>query len=106
MIEVDIYKDSMGFVSGCKIAGHAGHAETGQDIVCSAVSVLAYTTASAIQQLLKFQLNGDMIDGKMEFFLTEPANDQTQLLFGTMLIGLKEIAKQYPKRVRIYEERR
>ncbi|MFA6074589.1 MAG: ribosomal-processing cysteine protease Prp [Negativicutes bacterium] len=106
MIKVGIYKDSNGLVNGCKIVGHARYAESGQDIVCSAISILTYTIASAIQRLLNFQLDGDMSDGRMEFFLADAANDQTQLLFETMLIGLSEIAQQYPKKVRIYEERR
>ena len=31
------------------ITGHAGSAEKGKDIVCSAVSILAYTLANAIE---------------------------------------------------------
>lgn len=106
MITIDIYRDSVGFVCGCEIVGHAGLAEAGQDIVCSAVSVLTYTTAAALQQLLKMALDGDMVDGRMKFFLTAPVSDRTQLLFEAMLIGLQEIAKQYPERVRISEKRR
>ena len=31
-----------------KVTGHAGQAEKGQDIVCSAVSILFYTLAQAV----------------------------------------------------------
>ena len=106
MIKIDVYKDSLGLINGCKIVGHAGLAESGQDIVCSAISILAYTTASAVQQLLNIQLDGETSPGRMEFFLTANANDQTQLLFRTMLIGFTDVAQQYPKRVRISEKRR
>ena len=32
-----------------KLSGHAGQAKKGEDIVCSAVSILAYTVAQALQ---------------------------------------------------------
>ena len=32
-----------------KLTGHAGQAEAGKDIVCSAASILAYTVAQALQ---------------------------------------------------------
>jgi uncharacterized protein YsxB (DUF464 family) len=32
-----------------KLSGHAGQAEKGQDIVCAAASILAYTVAQALQ---------------------------------------------------------
>ena len=32
-----------------KLTGHAGQAESGKDIVCSACSILAYTVAQALQ---------------------------------------------------------
>ena len=32
-----------------KLTGHAGQAEVGKDIVCSAASILAYTVAQALQ---------------------------------------------------------
>ena len=34
-----------------EVDGHAGQAEPGHDIVCSAVSILTYTTAQVIQAL-------------------------------------------------------
>ena len=42
-------KDSIVFT--CE--GHAGQAEKGQDIVCSAASILAYTVGQALTQMYK-----------------------------------------------------
>ena len=106
MVKIAIYHDSPGSIVGCKVVGHAGYAKSGKDIVCAAVSILVYTTASAMQQLLDIKLSGDLASGKMEFYLPDAASAQTELLFKTMLLGLAEIARQYPKRVRISEERR
>ena len=40
-----------------KLSGHAGQAEKGRDIVCSAASILAYTVAQTLQFMYE---QGDM----------------------------------------------
>ena len=40
MVQVDIFKDKQGMINGYKVSGHAGYAEEGMDIICSAVSAL------------------------------------------------------------------
>ena len=45
MITAKIFRNSRGAVSGFEISGHAGYAEHGGDIVCAAVSAIAYTAA-------------------------------------------------------------
>ena len=44
MIEITFNPKEM----SVKVSGHAGQAEKGQDIVCSAVSILFYTLAQAV----------------------------------------------------------
>lgn len=43
MIKARIYRDNQGNISGFEISGHAGYAESGSDIICAAVSAVAYT---------------------------------------------------------------
>ena len=40
MVSVDLFKNRQGMITGYKVSGHAGFAEEGSDIVCSAVSAL------------------------------------------------------------------
>jgi uncharacterized protein YsxB (DUF464 family) len=51
MIKVKIEKSEDGKTLILTLEGHAGQAEIGQDIVCSAASILAYTTAQMVQTM-------------------------------------------------------
>ena len=44
MIVVNISIDRFGFIRKYTVEGHANYGEYGEDIVCSAVSILAQTT--------------------------------------------------------------
>lgn len=48
MIKVKIEKSEDGKTLILALEGHAGQAEVGKDIVCSAASILAYTTAQRV----------------------------------------------------------
>lgn len=50
-----------------KLSGHAGQAEKGQDIVCAAASILAYTVAQALQ----FMYEQGQLQKKPHIKLTE-----------------------------------
>ena len=46
MISVTVYKDKNNHYTGFRCDGHAEYAEPGEDIVCSAVSVLTLNTST------------------------------------------------------------
>ena len=52
MIKASFEKEDGEYIS-LYIEGHAGQAEKGQDIVCSAASILAYTVGQTITQMHK-----------------------------------------------------
>ena len=60
MIKVTIYQSSEGEISGFAIQGHAGYAESGSDIVCAAVSVLAQNTVNSIEQFTQDGFSADV----------------------------------------------
>lgn len=51
MIKVKIEKSEDGKSLILTLEGHAGQAEVGKDIVCSAASILAYTTAQMVERM-------------------------------------------------------
>ena len=59
MITVTIFKKENQF-TGIKSVGHAGYADYGQDIVCSAVSVLLINTLNSIEEFTSDKL--EMVD--------------------------------------------
>lgn len=104
MTQVELYKDTNGNILGWQIKGHTGYAESGKDIICSAISTI--TQATIIQMdLLKLKFNKIINNGYMKVMLDknyEPLLiEQFPLI--TMQIVLKEIAKQYPKYVCVKE---
>lgn len=61
MIQATI-KHYRGHVSGFTITGHADAGEYGQDIVCSAVSVLSITTVNGLQEVVGLDVDVDSDD--------------------------------------------
>ena len=49
MVKAEFFTNKESGSITLKLSGHAGQAEAGKDIVCSAVSILAYTVAQALQ---------------------------------------------------------
>lgn len=43
MITAIIFRNNQNKVTGFEVSGHAGYAEEGSDIICAAVSAIAYT---------------------------------------------------------------
>ena len=85
---------------GFTCTGHAGYAESGHDIVCAAVSVLVINTINAIEDFAKepMEVVAGEDDGVIDVVFLNPVNEQTALLMDTMILGLKDIEKQYGKK--------
>ena len=49
MVKAEFYTNKESGSITLKLSGHAGQAEKGEDIVCAACSILAYTVAQALQ---------------------------------------------------------
>ena len=49
MITITIYQNQEQVAQGFRCIGHAGYANVGEDIVCSAVSVLVINTINSIE---------------------------------------------------------
>ena len=72
-------------------SGHAGYAPKGQDIVCSAVSILLYTLIAA--------LGDDVIDLRMEEgdrMVKWKATKVTNIKAGVVNEGFRLLAQGYP----------
>ena len=50
MIKAEIFRNDNYVICGFKLSGHAGFAEEGSDIVCSAVSMLVINTINCIEE--------------------------------------------------------
>ena len=106
MIKIEIFRQQDGKVSGFSVSGHSGTAEYGKDIICAAVSALAQTALLGLGKHLHRRLDYKVASGDLYMHLEEAADDLTEAILETMILGLIEIENINPKSVRVSEHRR
>ncbi|HLS52370.1 MAG TPA: ribosomal-processing cysteine protease Prp [Tissierellaceae bacterium] len=114
MITVRIVKDCLGNIKGFNIKGHAGYAAYGEDIVCSAVSILSHTALLSLVKVagieekdIKYKVEEEK--GYLIVTLPKKINkeslDKAQIILQSFELGIGSITEAYPKHVRLqYEE--
>ena len=97
MIQAVIIKDSLGEYKEIRIDGHAGYAESGQDIICAAVSVLAQNAVNSIETFTDdpFQVEVNEEDGALAVRFQDSVSEKTKLLLDSMVLGLESIEESY-----------
>lgn len=96
MIIVERGKDKI------KIKGHANFAPHGQDIVCSAVSVLVQTLIQSVEELTADKIKYSMSPGKVDIKFW-CLSEQSKVLIDAFFIGIKGIAEAHPDNVKLTE---
>ena len=106
MVKAEFFTNKESGSITMKLTGHAGQAEHGKDIVCSAASILAYTVA----QTLQFQYEEGGLKKKPHLKL-EPGNtviiakpkperyEEALHTFFVAQVGYSLLAKTYPQYV-------
>ena len=104
MINISIVTDKSGFVWGFEINGHAGYDEYGKDIVCAAVSALAYTAVGAISEMTKI-VSYSQKDGYMKCTvpnnISGDAKNTVKIILDTIVIGFRQIELSYKGYVKV-----
>ena len=105
MLHVDIYRDKEEKVCRYRASGHCSFDEKGKDIVCASASVLLQVAILGISEYCGVKPVIGISDGKLNCHIPEVSDLQKardiQVILETMLIGLKEIEKQYPDNIKI-----
>lgn len=86
---------------GIVVAGHAGYAEPGKDIVCAAVSALTQAFAVSMDKLTTDKINSEIGPGKALIRYTGNLSEQGRLLEDSFFLGVRMIAAEYPQYVHI-----
>ena len=85
-----------------RIDGHAGYAPEGQDIVCSAISILATTLANALSDSCAYDLKTEIDSGHVYIKCRALINDfEISTLFKFAMIGFEMLEEQYPDNISI-----
>ena len=90
---------------GFDCTGHAGFAEEGKDIVCSAVSAVTQTTVLGITEIAKIPAGVSVDEDGIRCILgkdaTEKQCEQADLLLSSMETGLAAIGRAHPHTLKI-----
>ncbi|QNB46832.1 ribosomal-processing cysteine protease Prp [Thermanaerosceptrum fracticalcis] len=98
------YNEKKGF-TGLKITGHAGY-NPGNDPVCAGVSALGYALMGTLANIHGLEyIKNEITTGSLEVRIV-PVRDEgkkhaVNIVFETILIGLKQIALGYPNHVKV-----
>lgn len=107
MIKVKIFKEGS-FIKRYSILGHADFDVHGQDIVCAAVSILGHTTLKSLVDVCGLNENEitykvdeetGFLDVKILISLDDIRIKNTQVVFSTLIVGIKSLVESYPKYV-------
>ncbi|MDQ2818171.1 MAG: ribosomal-processing cysteine protease Prp [Candidatus Eremiobacteraeota bacterium] len=84
-----------------RISGHAGFAQRGNDIVCAAVSALAFAAAFGLKRHCGASV--ELIDRPAEDFVlrSRGGGAPAAAVLETALSGLRAIARSYPGYVKV-----
>lgn len=107
MTRVCVYRKN--HITEIEVSGHAEYAETGKDIVCSAVSTLCYTMLDWVRNsydIIDFQNRVNETDGY--FYLRAiprpGSEDRVEPVLDAISNGWKLIADAYPDHVTFKEK--
>lgn len=107
MIKIKIVRDSQGNIENFTVSGHASFSEYGSDIVCAAISALAYTAVGALKNIAK---TGDHIekDGYMKCIVPKDVSDQEReivnIILETIILGFKQVEHSYKGYVSVLDK--
>ena len=94
MIKIKVKKQKNDIV-GFRVSGHAGYAESGEDIVCAAISTLTINCINSIESLTKdrFRNKESEKDAVIEFSIKGRPSKESLLLLNSWYLGVSQIAK-------------
>ena len=108
MTTIMVYETALGMIRGFEASGHAGRAQSRRnDLICCAVSVLTQTCVNALEAVAGVEPVVQVHDGYLRCFLPAGVggkeSEKSQIIFRTVLQGLKDIEKTNPKAIRIQQ---
>lgn len=95
MIEVKVS------LEGIVIDGHAGYAKPGKDIICSAVTVLAFNLINSMEVLTEDIINYDANNPGHINIEFKNLSERGKLLVDSFFIGISEVSRAYPEYVQL-----
>jgi hypothetical protein len=106
-MKVTVYRDRYGEVSGFQVSGHSTYNTHGEDILCSAVSVLTINCMNSVEALTEDEPLIQAVNEEEGFvhFRLKTISEGSRLLLRSWLLGMESIAETYGDYIQIeFEE--
>ena len=104
MIKAVLYRDGEN-LTGCRLEGHSGWADSGHDIVCAAASILGCTCVNALEsvcgvipEITEYNEQKAVLAFELPE-MNEAENEKAQILMGALRQGLDDLSAEYPQNV-------
>lgn len=108
MTDVLVRRAPDGSITELRVTGHTGYAEAGEDIVCAGISALVVTCLIGLKRVARHPHEGRATAGRMYCRLlpggTPESAARAQAILETIVLGLQDIARDYPEFVRVVVE--
>jgi len=109
-IRLIIWEDAQGRVRGFELSGHAGYADSGQDIVCAGVSALSMAACNGLEYFLSVVPKVvQEEDGHLTCQLVgipEQELEKAQWILQTMTLGIENLQATYGQDYILIDRRR
>lgn len=96
MITANLYTLAKGDLVGFHLTGHSGYAESGSDIVCAAVSSVAYMVANTITDVIKVSAEVEASDGDIMLRVFQKDAISCRDILQGLKLHLLQLEEQYP----------
>lgn len=97
MIHIEFDNDKENRMLSLNVYGHAGAGEYGKDIICASASVLVYTLANNLNNIV----DDDSVEEDGHAFIRCKANVRNMNAFKVIQVGFELLAEQYPQNVEL-----
>ena len=95
MIKFSTVTDTDGKIIRFTVDGHSGFADSGEDIVCAAVSSTVWMTVNGIEAQKLARVSYEEHDGFVDCIIEEKFSDGADILLESLVMFIKELSCQY-----------
>ncbi|WP_432408925.1 ribosomal-processing cysteine protease Prp [Wukongibacter sp. M2B1] len=108
MINITINRDYKKNIVSFSVKGHAYADEYGRDIVCASISMLTQTIVLALHDVAGIDVTYEMDDGFLYCEIPDnidvTSREKANIIFDTMLIGIKGTIGMYSDYIKLQDE--
>jgi uncharacterized protein YsxB (DUF464 family) len=107
MININIVRDKSGFIWQYIVEGHAEFADPGKDIICSAVSTVAYNGINALDELVgikNYGIEKGYMICSVPTDIPENLKEKVRIILETIVVGFKQLQLTYEDYVSVLDE--